>query len=83
MYQVLGTCSICGGRVSSGRWGFVGMVSCEQCCAVPALHGPVIPMLPAQPRPAYVPCAPSTTPWNPPPWGGWQTTCAADSGDAS
>lgn len=46
---VLGTCSICGGRVLSPAvwYGTVPPIpQCETCHATPASHGPVIPMRP-------------------------------------
>jgi hypothetical protein len=46
----VGTCSLCGGRVSvPDRWMSTGAAvpTCEQCGAVPVeTHGPVIPMRP-------------------------------------
>lgn len=50
--QVLGKCSICGGRVTcpAGPIGYVGplddLVSCESCGARRATSGPVIEMEP-------------------------------------
>ena len=48
----MGTCSLCGGRVSIPRV-FMGIITrvptCESCHATAgASHGPVIPMTPAQ-----------------------------------
>jgi hypothetical protein len=50
---IIGTCSLCGGRVSTpGIW--MGVVpptpTCESCGAVKADHGPVIDMKPAPRR---------------------------------
>lgn len=49
--QVVGTCSLCGGRVlAPSVW--MGVVppipQCESCSATPAAHGPIIEMRPAQ-----------------------------------
>ncbi len=52
MTRTIGTCSVCGGRVTvPDMWGGVVPPSptCEQCGAVAASHGPVIPMRPASP----------------------------------
>jgi hypothetical protein len=81
MYQVIGTCSLCGGRVSVGRWGFVALpASCESCGAVAAMHGPVIPMVPRSAA-VYVPVqvSPTVAPAAPWPWRGWEVTCGATS----
>lgn len=51
---VVGTCSICGGRVTVPLvfWSVVPPVpTCESCGAVEASHGPVIPMQPARQQP--------------------------------
>jgi len=41
--RTMGTCSICGGRVTNGMRGTL----CEKCGAVPkAQHGPIIEMVP-------------------------------------
>lgn len=50
--MTVGTCSICGGRVSVPMvWhGIIPPTpTCENCGAVAAQHGPVIPMQPATP----------------------------------
>lgn len=53
--SIIGTCSICGGRVTVPTF-FHSVVpptpTCESCGAVAASHGPVIPMRPA-PRRLY------------------------------
>jgi len=49
MRVAAGTCSICGGAVTtiSPWWGIIPPpVSCEQCGAVRAVNGPVVPMVP-------------------------------------
>lgn len=49
MYQVIGTCSNCGGRVAvpSVWFGVIPPVpTCQGCGATAAGHGPVIPMKP-------------------------------------
>ncbi len=65
---VIGTCSVCGGRVlvPSVWWGVIPPVpTCESCHATARSHGPVIDMLPA-PRTSgtlsdlYVDIGPST-----------------------
>lgn len=52
MRATVGTCSLCGGRVTvPDVWMSIipPTPTCEQCGAVAAEHGPVIPMRPAQP----------------------------------
>lgn len=47
MNKAIGTCSICGGRVTVPHaWGAVipPTPTCERCGATSAAHGPVIPM---------------------------------------
>lgn len=54
---ILGTCSICGGRVSvPDAWLSViaPTPTCEQCGATKANHGPVIDMTPAKPMKTWV-----------------------------
>lgn len=49
MNKTIGTCSICGGRVTEPTvWHGVipPTPTCESCGAVAAAHGPVIPMQP-------------------------------------
>lgn len=51
--QIIGTCGICGGRVTvpSPYWSVIPPVpSCESCGAQVAQHGPVLPMNPAPRR---------------------------------
>ena len=48
-YTVVGTCSLCGGMVTVPTvWSAVipATPTCQQCGAVAAIHGPVIPMQP-------------------------------------
>ena len=52
-YTAVGTCSLCGGRVSVPSF-WMSIVppvpTCESCGATAALHGPVMPMQPAPTR---------------------------------
>lgn len=51
MKQTIGTCSICGGRVTieSSWYATIPQTpTCEDCGATAAQHGPVIPMRPAR-----------------------------------
>lgn len=51
MYKIIGTCSICGGRVTVPHiWGGVTppTPTCDHCGATAAAHGPVIPMQSAE-----------------------------------
>lgn len=53
MNATVGTCSLCGGRVSvpSPWMGTIPPVpTCDSCGATAASHGPVIPMVPATTR---------------------------------
>lgn len=53
MYTIIGTCSRCGGPVAVPKhWACIlpPTPTCQQCGAVAAAHGPVIPM---QPAPAF------------------------------
>jgi len=52
MDNIVGTCSICGGAVSAPEvWHgiFPPQQTCQQCGAVAAFNGPVIPMIPSTP----------------------------------
>ena len=46
MDQTIGTCSICGGRVTAPNMMVNPVARCESCGATQAPHGPVIPMVP-------------------------------------
>lgn len=51
MNKVIGTCSLCGGRVLTPNiWHGINppVPHCESCKALPANHGPVIEMKPVQ-----------------------------------
>jgi hypothetical protein len=65
----IGTCSICGGRVTVPKdWMciFPPTPTCESCGAIAAEHGPVIPMNPR------TPIRTGTTTGNPEDFKGWQ-----------
>jgi hypothetical protein len=84
--KVIGTCSLCGGRVVKRCACEDGRAECESCGAHEAVHGPVIPMV--QPRctgPVYIPYIPyipyitAPAPLLPP----WTVTCEAGTVAAS
>lgn len=85
MSQTIGTCSLCGGRVCTRESLSSGPLppACASCGAIAAMHGPLVPMVPAA-KPATPPVYVQPIYYGPgwPPPQPWQVLCGASTNEA-